>query len=221
MRFSNYSRETRPVAARIGQVLAADPTGLETARAAVRRVPATCRDYALMLCGLLREKSVPARVRCGFARYFSSGRFEDHWICEYHYAGTWRIADAQIDLEHRVHFEIDFDPVNVPRDRFWTARQAWQAWRAGEVDGAEFGHGDASGPHFLMVNLVRDFLALGGREVSEWDTWRQALPWGGGLAEELLSRGDVLTGAITEAERVGGMPQLPDNPADRALKPFW
>nr|WP_246715041.1 hypothetical protein [Rhizobium sp. BK196] len=34
-----------------------------------------------MLCAFLRNKGIPARVRCGFASYFSA-EWEHHWLCE-------------------------------------------------------------------------------------------------------------------------------------------
>ena len=39
---------------------------------------------------------------------------------------------------------------------------------------ALFGHGDGTGEWFVRVNLARDWLSLGKREVSPWDTWRDA-----------------------------------------------
>src|SRR5690606_26618369 len=106
----------------------------------------TCRDFALMLCAMLRHRGVPARVRCGFADYFSSNGREDHWICEYRPAGEgrWALADPQLDVPHRAHLGIDFDTADMPRARFMTAPEAWRACRAGA--GAEgFGHGEARG----------------------------------------------------------------------------
>ncbi|WP_456781864.1 transglutaminase domain-containing protein [Bradyrhizobium sp. USDA 3315] len=39
---------------------------------------ATCRDFSLMLCSVLRHHGVPARIRCGFGRYFAPHPFHDH-----------------------------------------------------------------------------------------------------------------------------------------------
>ena len=60
------SRETLPVAQRLALLEPGEWTGLPPAR----RTPGTCRDFALMLCSLLRERGVAARVRCGFATLF-------------------------------------------------------------------------------------------------------------------------------------------------------
>ena len=219
--FRDYSRKTRSLAECIGDVQAAGGLELEARKPYASRLPATCRDYAVVLCGLLREKSFPARVRCGFARYFLQGRFEDHWICEYAEVQGWRICDAQLDDEHRAYLGIDFDPAYVPREQFWTAERAWMAWRRGDVDAAAFGHGEAVGPRFLAINLARDFLALTGREMSVWDAWRQALPWCAELTDAQVAVGDALATAIADGADAGKMPALPEEVASEALRPFW
>ena len=57
------SRQTMPVAARIDQILEIDASPLTKPRPPTRRSVGTCRDYALMLCALLRHSAIPARVR--------------------------------------------------------------------------------------------------------------------------------------------------------------
>jgi len=167
------ARETLPVAQRL-DALQASP--LSQARSARKRAVGTCRDYALMLCAFLRQKAVPARVRCGYAKYFKADHNEDHWVCEYWHAegGRWARADAQLDDAHCAHLSIRFDPIDLPEDQFIFAGQAWQRYRAGLADAASYGHGTASGPWFMRVDLVRDLLSLGKQEVSDWDTWRAA-----------------------------------------------
>lgn len=99
------SRETLPVAQRLDALLAGSTGPLWQERPPRLRAVATCRDYALMLCAFLRQKGVPARVRCGFAQYFKADHHEDHWVCEYWDGDEtrWAVADAQLDAEHRAH----------------------------------------------------------------------------------------------------------------------
>lgn len=172
--FHQASRRTLPLAERLDAILSDDARPLAIARAPFARSVGTCRDYALMLCGLLRRQAVPARVRCGFAAYFHPPGYEDHWVCEYWKAedGRWALADAQLDDAHRARLAIDFDITDLPRDLFLFPWQAWQDCRAQAADPASFGHGDATGAWFLQVNLARDLLALRKREVSAWDSWR-------------------------------------------------
>ena len=201
--FASISRETLPVEARLNEIFARNSAPLATARAPRERVLATCRDFALLLTACLRESGKPARVRCGFAVYFNPSRFEDHWVCEYwDEAGQgWLLADAQLDETHRRHLGLAFDPAQLPAGVFLTARQAWAAYRSGDVPGGRFGHGQAVGPHMLLVNLARDYLALQKQETSDWDNWRDSLPWSVDIEPAERERGDDLATAIADLER--------------------
>jgi hypothetical protein len=173
--YPRISRETLPVAHRLRNVfaLAADPLGAP--RPPAKRSPVTCRDFALMLGSFLRRKNIPARLRCGFARYFGDD-WEDHWVCEYWdvEGQAWRLIDAQIDEVLKARLRIDFDPTNVPRDSFLTAGRAWLECRAGIFDFRDFGQGPTRGQWFTHVNVVRDSLALNDIVTSPWDRWRTA-----------------------------------------------
>lgn len=220
--FGAVSRQTLPVAERLDEVLARDPRPLIEPRPVRERALVTCRDYALLLCGCLRENGWAARVRCGFATYFTAGHYADHWVCEYWSddAQAWRLADAQLDEAHRTHLGIAFDPTDLPEQAFLNAAEAWGAWRSGKVSADQFGHGEAAGPHFLLINLVRDYLALQKQETSDWDSWRDALPWEDDLAPGLLQQGDQIAGRAATREDTG--PSFGDGSADpHKPLPFW
>lgn len=219
---TGLSRETLPVAERLRRILDGDRAPLTKQRSPAKRQPATCRDFALLLTACLREKGLAARVRCGFASYFSPGVYEDHWVCEYgdETGGGWRLSDAQLDAEHRAHFGIDFDPAQLPNGAFLNAGQAWQAWRQGREEAACFRHGAAVGAPMLLTNLARDRLALAKRETSAWDGWRAALPWEEGLDAGFLAEGDLLADAIERIDQDAAAPELP--PKQGLLgRPFW
>jgi len=174
--FSGQSRATLPVSERLDQLLAIDPRPLTHARPGEFRALATCRDFALMLCAVLRQHGVPARVRCGFATYFAGHPYHDHWVCEYWAPERqrWVLVDAEIDEPHREGLGIDFEPTDVPRTAFITGIEAWRRCRSGAMDPAHLGHGTTTGLFFARVNLARDLLALAKRETSPWDSWRSA-----------------------------------------------
>jgi hypothetical protein len=65
------SRDTLPVADRLKLTQVLSSGSLMKMRAADKRSFGTCRDYALLLCSMCRHQSIPARVRCGFATYFT------------------------------------------------------------------------------------------------------------------------------------------------------
>jgi len=173
--FASVSRDTLPVAERFALVLKGDARPLTARRSAAKRTTGTCRDFALVLCGLLRSKGISARLRCGFASYFRDD-WEDHWVCEYWDSKTksWHLSDAQLDDVLKGRLGIAFDPTDVPRDSFLTAGQAWSACRAGERDPEQFGHAETKGLWFIKVNVMRDHYAINNRETSDWDRWRDA-----------------------------------------------
>jgi hypothetical protein len=176
-RLDAKARTTLPVVERLDDVLSRDQQPLEVRRPAAKRSTGTCRDFALLLCSFLRCKGVPARVRCGFASYFSD-EWEDHWVCEYWDAKTrvWRLSDAQIDHMLRQRNRIDFDPADVPRQFFVSAGEAWLKCRRAEAAPSAFGHGSVTGLWFVKVNIFRDHYVLNGCETSGWDRWREVPP---------------------------------------------
>lgn len=167
--------ETRYAADILESVRALDDAPLDRPRRPERRFSGTCRDFALLLCSALRAKGVPARVRAGFATYFVPGFHEDHWVTEYlDEARGWLLADAQLPApEVLAAFGIDFDPLDVPRDRFVVAGRAWRDCRSGAADPQTYGVEVVAvqGWWFLQAVVVRDLAALNGAEVLPWDGW--------------------------------------------------
>jgi hypothetical protein len=56
-----------------------------------------CCRHALLAAAIFRTHAVPARVRVGFATYFTPGFLEAHWVCEYWDGAQWRLLDAELD----------------------------------------------------------------------------------------------------------------------------
>jgi len=162
----------RPVETLLGQILAEDGRPLTTPRGPASRLAGNCRHYTVLAVAMLRAQGIPARARCGFGDYFGSGAFEDHWVCEY-WNDSWRLADAQLDGVLREAMGIDFDVLDVPRDRFLTAGDAWRRCRAGDDDPARFGFSalNQGGYWWIAGNLVRDVAALNNMEMLPWDVW--------------------------------------------------
>jgi hypothetical protein len=165
----------RPVAGLLERIAAQDPRPLTAARVPAHRLPGNCRQFTVLAVAALRAQGTPARARCGFGGYFGSGMFEDHWVCEYWNpaAQRWALADAQIDAVQRELFVIDFDLLDVPRDKFVIAGQAWQECRRGHADPAAFGLSvlQQSGSWWIAANLLRDVAALANMEMLPWDVW--------------------------------------------------
>lgn len=168
-------RRARPLAKILARIAAIDSRPLTEERPQQQRFSGNCRDFSLLTCGLLRQAGVPARLRCGFATYFTPGYYEDHWVCEAWDAeeGRWRLLDAQLDPGQCEQFSIAFDPRDVPRDAFLTAGEAWRVLRAKPELGERFGISflDIAGGWFLAGSLLRDLAALNKVELQVWDYW--------------------------------------------------
>ncbi|WP_437336143.1 transglutaminase-like domain-containing protein [Sorangium sp. So ce394] len=163
----------RPADRMLELLLAHDGRPLSAARPPGARLVGNCRHFTVLLVALLRAKGVPARARCGFGGYFHPDSFMDHWVAEHWNAAEarWVLVDAQLDDVQRAALNPDFDALDVPRDRFVVAGDAWARCRAGEADPSKFGFLDEHGYWFIDGNIVRDAAALNNMEMLPWDCW--------------------------------------------------
>lgn len=161
----------RSIPPKLARLLELDDQSLTVGRPLERRLVGNCRDFATMLTAILRHQGVPARARCGFGAYFLPNHYEDHWVCEYWKAdqGRWLLVDPQLDDLMIRTLDIRFDPLDVPRDQFIVAGQAWQMCRSGQSDPDQFGIFEWKGLYFVRGNLMRDLLALNKVEILPWD----------------------------------------------------
>ncbi|QLF69930.1 transglutaminase domain-containing protein [Peteryoungia desertarenae] len=139
------------------------------------RMAARCGTFALLLLALLRHHGIPARSRAGFADYFSSATFEDHWVVEYWDADckTWRYADPMFDAVWQQRLGIQHDILNVPKAKFLTAAEVWKRCRLREMDPDRVGisHANLYGLFFIAGSLIRDIAAFCRVEMLPWDVW--------------------------------------------------
>ncbi len=154
-------------------IAAQDRKPLPVARPASERVVGVCRHFTLLHVAMLRAQGVAARARCGFGAYFVERMFIDHWVTEYWNEAQkrWVLVDAQLDGRQRELFKIGFDPLDVPRDQFLVAGQAWKLCRAGKADPDSFAILDMHGRWLIAGNLIRDVAALNNHEMLPWDVW--------------------------------------------------
>jgi hypothetical protein len=197
----------RPIEDMLARIRALDDRPLTVAREPGHRMAGVCRHFSVMLCAILRSQGVAARARCGFGAYFTPGKFEDHWVCEYWNPGQarWILVDAQLDAVQRNLLHPDFDPLDVPRNRFIIAGDAWRMCRAGraQADGFGLSHMPGlSGMWFIAGNVLRDLASLNRMELLPWDVWGSMQMSDAGLLDEigaLLDRAAALTLAGDEA----------------------
>ncbi|MEE4541775.1 transglutaminase-like domain-containing protein [Streptomyces sp. V4-01] len=168
--------ETRYVDDILRLVTARDGRPLGCRRDFGDRFVGICRDFTLLHVSMLRHLGVPARMRSGFADYFDATGFHwDHVVTEFwdEERGAWRLADPQLADPER--YPVDFDPADVPRDRFLVAGEAWHRIRAGQADPASFGlnlpEAPMIGAWFVAGNVRLDLAFLNKVETLLWDVW--------------------------------------------------
>ncbi|MES5818669.1 transglutaminase-like domain-containing protein [Streptomyces sp. RG80] len=172
---------------------------LTEARGPEGRFVGTCRDFALLHCSLLRATGTPARIRGGFATYFVAGFHECHWVSEYRLPdGSWRLVDPQVLHDS---YDVPFDPLDVPRDRFLVAADVWRACREGRIDPRTCGFSPIEhlrGLWYVRARLMQDLAALNGVEPLPWDGWgpRQIMADADLTAEDLALADAVAAGEV-------------------------
>ncbi len=170
-------------------VVGRDDAPLTRRRAFADRFVGTCRDFTLLHVSLLRHAGVPARLRSGFADYFGTDGFHfDHVVTEYwDERRGWLLADTQI--ADPAWYPLPFDPMDVPRDRFLVAGEAWRTIRAGEADPQTFGlpssDGSMAGSWFVAGDVRLDLAALNKVETLLWDIWGTGADNDGDMTDEI------------------------------------
>jgi hypothetical protein len=194
--------ESRTLPRILDRILARDPAPLDVMRPPERRFIGICRDYALLACAALRHHHVPARLRVGFATYFTPGYLEDHWVCEYAADDRWRLLDPELAPAVRRYFGITFDPADVPREGFLVAGEVWRRVRDGAVDPGTCGVPwiGILGAGFVAASVARDLAALNKREMLAWDVWGLPLGLrpGASVPETVARRLDAVAAGTAE-----------------------
>lgn len=135
------------------------------------RMISHCRDYAVLMCSFLRHQGIPARVRVGFATYFIPESHQHHWICEYwcQIKKEWIKVDAQLDDIQARFYKIDFDPLNVPADKFLYAGIEYQLIQKNNNDSSHLNAQKSEDSFYVRRCLIQDLMALNKMEVEVWD----------------------------------------------------
>lgn len=163
--------QVRPASRMIERILELDPRPLIEPREPEHRALGNCRHFSTLTVALLRRAGVPSRARCGFAGYFESGKWVDHWVVEHRDGGRWIRLDAQLDAIQLERFAFPADPADLPPGLFLPAGEAWVRCQAGLEDGDTFGILDMWGQWFIRGNIARDLAALNKVEMLPWDGW--------------------------------------------------
>ncbi|KAG0013811.1 hypothetical protein BGZ81_000825 [Podila clonocystis] len=143
------------------------------------RLVACCREFTLLFVSMARAKGIPARARVGFAKYFIPGLYLDHEVAEVWDAKEqrWYLVDPELADDYRSRDGVSINPLDVPRNEFLTAGQAWKLCRAGTLDPKKFMVGpdvdveETRGFPQIRHDLIHDLVALLKTEMILWDEW--------------------------------------------------
>ena len=87
----------------------------------------------------------------------------------------WRLVDPELSERHLAHYQIGFDPFDVPRNQFIVGGRAWQLCRTGAADPKTFGLApdlpEPRGIRFVRGHVIQDLAALNKMELLLWDVW--------------------------------------------------
>lgn len=195
-------------------ILALDDKPLSAPRPIDKRLVGRCHHFVRLMVGILRSKGIPARARCGFGSYFNPPKFEDHWVCEYWNAAKtrWSLVDVQFDDTWRAKLKIDHDILDVPRNRFLVAGDAWGQCRGGQADPAKFGieFVNLRGLWYIACNLVREVASLNKVEMLPWDVW----------GAQPRPNEDLDDDELAFFDRIGALTCEPDNSLDELRRIF-
>ncbi|WP_410639398.1 transglutaminase domain-containing protein [Amycolatopsis sp. lyj-346] len=183
-----------------------DPAPPGTPRPPLHRIVGCCRDFTLLFVSMARHHGLPARARVGFASYLTPGWYLDHVVAEVRDGDGWRLVEPQLSPGFRDPVDdVEFDLLDVPRDRFLTGPDAWTAARSGRLDPARLVVSPdlevpfLRGIPYAWHNLVLDLAALNKHEMLQWDTWG-ALDDTVTLAPATVARADDLAELMADAD---------------------
>lgn len=193
--------------AMLSELYRLDSRGLTNDRDVTNKIVVTCRFVSILMASILKSKGIPARVRSGFAPYFTEDSFYwDHWVTEYWNGERWVLIDVDGSLSMK---NSSIDPFDIPIDTDWSFISAARAWfniRNGDNPKKYQNAGGFYGPLPVTWELFYDFHSLMRREIiylqtpriipfELWGHWEnQTIP------EETAKKIDTLAMAMTNAD---------------------
>ena len=140
-RESRGEQSLRTMQQRLARMMELDPSPLTVERDPKEKQVGMCRDFAVFLVSLLRQKGIPARMRVGFADYSGKeSKFKgDHWITEYWNAdqARWVLADPDVGGVPLGTIPVkdgcNLHDLQADKD-FYVAGSAWKLAREGKVE---------------------------------------------------------------------------------------
>lgn len=168
-----YENDLFPTAiAMMSELLRRDPH-FTIERKIEDKIHVCCRETSILLISILKAKNIPARARCGFTHAVSEIKGAgDHWIVEYYNESLkkWILVDPTMcyDAETLEYFKIDYSLVDIPRDQFIFAADAYLGLRNGKYKTEDiycFSNPKTFGIKAAIHELFYDFHSLMNHEI--------------------------------------------------------
>lgn len=173
--------DLRYVERMLERIVSLDDAPLSMPRNDSLKLTGCCRDFSVLLCSILRQHRIPARVRFGFSTIHIPGFHHDQTLLEYWHVreNRWCLVDARADEKFMQRYHLlKYSSIDLPSHTFLSAAKAWQLCRRGEVLPHRFGSflaGRMSGLWFIRNKLIQDIAALNKMEMLQWDCWGSML----------------------------------------------
>lgn len=137
------------------------------------KIHVCCRETSILLIAILKSKNIPARTRCGFTHAVSEiDGAGDHWIVEYYNEidNKWILVDPTMcyDSETLEYFHINYPLVDMPRNQFIFAADAYLGLRNGKYQAEDiycFSNPKTFGIKAAISELFYDFHSLMNHEI--------------------------------------------------------
>lgn len=174
-----YELDLRTIQDRLECLLQKSKISLNCLREHHQKVLGACRDSALLLCSVLRQRGIPARLRAGFNTYYNPQFYLDGFCLQYYDSvlSKWITVDPRTTEQviHFHHLNIDFDLTDLSENHFIPAAKAWQLCRRQQASANQFGYRHFSGLNYIRNKVIQDFLLLNKYELLIWDLWGMML----------------------------------------------
>lgn len=189
------------------RILSRNPS-LTAKRSSDEQTVGCCRDSALLLASILRQKGIPARIRIGSAAYFFPGKMIDHTVTEMWDADLkrWRLVDPDVPVGWKTYAygkQVDFLDLRPGID-FQNGSEAWLSARSGEIDPSNYIIGESvafKGLPYLAVNVQADLAAMNKQEMLLWDIWgigSECTP--DGMPDEMIPVADEISMSLIDRD---------------------
>ena len=170
----NYENDLFPTAQSMLAELLRRDKNYSNERKIEDKIHVCCREQAILLASILKAKGYSARVRSGFATYCNTSKKEagDHWITEYYdnKKNRWILVDADMYFDEDIlsKYNIDFNLLDIPRNKFIFGAEAYLGLRNGEYDDEEIYYASSpktTGIRASLHGLFYDFHSLMNDEI--------------------------------------------------------